>query len=638
MQIDKIEIKDWCIFENFEYEPKQKNYISGDNETGKSRFGSAITWVLNGTDIDGDTLQDVVPVHREQPLSPTVTLDLSVVDKKGITRPATIEKQYKAQFTRDKTFTGEHKTIYKLNGVEITQKKWQEWIKDNICDLEVFNMLSNIKVFTEKLKTTGKELVWQKQRRIVESLINDMPDEFEYVQTQEKYTLLQDGLLRHKTATDYLKAIKTEQSNLQKEIDEYPIKKETVENGIVDVELSIDKLSKAKASAKIMLDKLEKENQEYRDSQTTNTNLVIIDEKTKLEQEMRTLAQDYNNKIKEYNDKKSKLALNINSAKKSLETLKVKIESLLQSKKDIEKSSFVADKETVCSYCGSVISNEIAEQEFNDKKQCYLATISTNLKELIAEQKRVKTTNYDVDLATYKALVEPIEPKEIFELQTQIDDKLNQLAQIKPVENLENYKIDKSKLLEDIENIVKLKMAKNRNEEIETTLSVMAKEHRQKMKRKSHLQQLHDLCKDFIGERCDLLERKVNALFIGTGISFNLFKQIKTTGERAETFEIYFRNKEYKTQLSLSTKTIVSYMITQALQKAYNVSVPIVLDNMESVNFNEKTDTQTFILTRTEENCPKCAWKSGRKTVAGEWICGNCGEVWKKKLTVRGEQ
>ena len=627
LKINKIKIKDWCIFEDFELEPKDIVNIGGDNETGKSRLASAITWCLNGTDIDGQVLNDVIPTHREQSLSPTVSLDMTIIDDKGIERPLSIEKCFKAGLTRSKEYNGEHTNELKLNGVKVAQKKINEFIETNLCNADLFNMLSNVYVFTEKLKPKGKMLPCQVQREIVTGLLKGIPDENEHIQTVEKYKPLKDGVLKHGNISDYQKELKQELADLQADIDKFHIQMELKQEGIDgDVVRSSNEFVETLKQAKENLENYKKENQEYRESQLLNTNQNQQEELVRLNKKKNEILQYYSEEKAKISENKNKMYKELLLIKNNYNDFKKAVESAEEYLKSVENKEI---KET-CSHCGSPLDKVGVEKAKKDKSIEITETKATIKKQKLNIEKYAK--QYNELKKQYDTIVEPVEPLELIEINQAIENTLKQEKTI--VEDLKGY----NGRVYELE--VALATEQNnfnqakKNEELLNDISNLKLENKANVKKYGQLKMLEDLSKEFTSERFDEIEEKANELFNGTGIEFKLFRKVETTGEYRETFEIYYNGKEYNKQLSLSTKKLVSYWITLKLQEAYNLKCFLILDNMESTSFEETPDNQVFIITRTPECCPKCnSFKSSRRSASGSWKC-ECGNIWNKKLTV----
>ena len=118
-------------------------------------------------------------------------------------------------------------------------------------------------------------------------------------------------------------------------------------------------------------------------------------------------------------------------------------------------------------------------------------------------------------------------------------------------------------------------------------------------------------------------------------VRFQLFEKNKSNDEIKETCILKYRGVKYD-DLSYSTKIIAGLEVVKAFQKFYNVTVPVLIDNAESITETLKTNSQCFLMYVKDEHCPECGGESGRKTEQGTWLCKRCNHEWKKKLEIRG--
>lgn len=140
-----------------------------------------------------------------------------------------------------------------------------------------------------------------------------------------------------------------------------------------------------------------------------------------------------------------------------------------------------------------------------------------------------------------------------------------------------------------------------------------------------------DLCNELINMKCKQAEKKINNLV--AGLKFKMFRTNKTNDEIKECCDILWNNTPYNS-LSYSTKFVVGISIALAFQKYYKVSMPIIVDNAESIDLGIEVPVQTIFLIKREEQCPDCGGETGRRNIDGLWICKKCGKQFKKNISV----
>lgn len=127
-KIKHVKIENFRVFERLDTDVWENTLISSDNAVGKTSFASAILWALTGKSAEGDSTFEIVPIGKYGEVSPCVELECEIDD-----RPATLKREYKAKYTRDKQFSDYAVTTY-INGIETGVRKFQEWVSKNICD------------------------------------------------------------------------------------------------------------------------------------------------------------------------------------------------------------------------------------------------------------------------------------------------------------------------------------------------------------------------------------------------------------------------------------------------------------------------------------------------------------------------
>lgn len=191
--------------------------------------------------------------------------------------------------------------------------------------------------------------------------------------------------------------------------------------------------------------------------------------------------------------------------------------------------------------------------------------------------------------------------------------------------------------LDDIENMIYEKEEAlsviKRNEELFEDLNKMRIKRDSLSEMLSKLQMEYDICKEFISYKTKIVTEKVNSMF--EGIEFVMFKHNVTNDEIRDCCEIKYNGVSYN-DLSYSTKFFASLMISLGFQKLYDLSVPIIMDNAESIDLGfEIPGVQMILLEKIDSVCPKCGASVGRKKGYEMWNCKKCGLKFKKKLEVK---
>lgn len=621
-KINKLKIENFKCFENLETDLSGKNKISGANESGKSSFASAILWCLTGKDVEGNTTFETVPKGKYGTVSPCVALDCLIDDK-----PVELKREYKAKFTRDKKFS-DYAVVTYINGIETGVRKFQDWINQKICNEQVFKILSNPKTFIEDCPKETKELDWQAQRRMLMDIIGGNKSDAELIQDKEEFEILKEPLNRYETATQYLTFLKKQYSETQKKIDSFDIRIEEQEKSIQETEHSEKEIEVAVATIKENAAAFQQQNKQYRESQQAQQRESVVMQIKAFQNEKDNLLKQYNEDIAVFNNTKAKYETEARLYQQKLdeksETLKRYSNALLTL-----KNSKVSE---ICETCGQKLKDsdiKTAKKKLVERIENGNKVTTQAREEALMMHKRVEEIQNKV-----KNLMEPVYPPKAIEMQQVIETLTMELAQIPEAQDLSNYSEKMEEFNQQMDSLKKEFLIIERNKQIEKEIEKIEQEHKETIETLSNLQELLDATKKFISFKCQHAEESINNLF--ENVKFNLFQQNKSNDEIKETCSLTFKGIKYN-DLSYSTKIIAGLEVVKAFQKYYNVTVPIILDNAESITETLNIDSQAFYMFVKPENCPKCGGESGRRTEQGTWVCKSCGNEWKKQIEIKGE-
>lgn len=617
-RIKHIKIENFRSIELIDTDVWDETVIEGDNETAKTTTASAILWCLTGKDMEGNSTFEIVPIGKYGVVSPSVLMECVIGN-----RPVELKRQYKAKFTRDKKFSDYAVTTY-VNGIETGVRAFQDWVSENICNEQVFKILSNPKTFIENCPKETKELMWQAQRRFLMSMIADIESESEAANNDNRWEMLREPLQRYDNASQYLTFLKNKLNDFRSEIEAYPIRINEKASCKTNYGLDSREISKEIESVSSEIERLNKEKEEARQREFANRAELIKEQIQRLTDEKIQFEKDYMGSISLFNTEKAERTMKCESVKKKLEdamkTLQEYI-SVLESLKTTE----IPDR---CKTCGAKLnpkSIETAAETIRRRISVGEEKIS-NLKDQIAELKK----EYDFENSNLRSLMEPTYPCRVEEIQEEISKLTKSLCEIQTFdgggyeEKIKEFTMKLNSLRE------KYALAK-RDEEIEEQVQKMEKEQNEALKEFSNCQMLLDLTRDFISFRCKQAEEKINEMF--SDVKFQLFEQNKSNDEVRETCIMRYRGVKYS-DLSYSTKILAAVDVVKAFQKFYNITAPIFFDNAESITGTLDTGAQTFFMRVRQELCPECSGQSGRRNADGTWTCRKCGHVWKKELSI----
>ena len=355
-KINHILIENFRCFERLETDLWDNTVIEAANEGGKSTVASAILWVLTGKDIEGNSSFEIVPSGKVGVVSPCVTLECMVDEK-----PVQLKREYKAAFTRDKKFA-DYVTVTYINGLETGVRKFGEWISKNICNEQVFKILSNPKTFPEDCPKEPKELMWQAQRRLLMSIIGDQKSDLEIAKSDKKWDVIVEPLERYDSASQYLTFLKKQYSDAQKQLEEYEVRIQQQESNIVEEPHTEAEIESLVADVKRSAASLKAQNEAYKKSEKSSQIDAIKNTISELTAQRDSLMDKYNEEKEVFNRTKQiyqaeaeKYRVACEDGMKTLKTYVDAIEKL--------KSTKVVE---VCETCGQKLSRIAVE---NSKKK-----------------------------------------------------------------------------------------------------------------------------------------------------------------------------------------------------------------------------------------------------------------------------
>lgn len=213
----RIKIENFKNLEHLETEFGNKTYIYGANETGKTTFADAISYVLTGKNSFGESQFEFIPVGSVG-LSPKVVLELELQDKKkfaylGGKKFVTLVRIYQAKKNKNGNFTGEYQTVCHIDGLKVGPKEYEKWIEEHICNSEIFRLIHDVRYFTENISTNGKERTWEAQRRLLFSICC-MKSDIDMAKYKKRFSDIVEGLQQYDDVNQYLEKLKSDEKNI----------------------------------------------------------------------------------------------------------------------------------------------------------------------------------------------------------------------------------------------------------------------------------------------------------------------------------------------------------------------------------------------------------------------------------------
>lgn len=576
--IKNIALHNFRCFDDLSVELNEgRNAVYGDNETGKSTIASAILWCLTGKDVEGNSTFEIVKQGKYGTESAYVQMECLIDDA-----PATLKREYSLKQARDKSFLGYETKCY-VNNIEKSIKKFQAYIDEKICNEVAFKILINPYTFLEHCPKESKELAWQAQRRLLITMAHVQSDKA-FATRRKEWANISGELARYDTTLEYRQSLKSERTRLQKAIDNFEPQIEQQEKNCNEVDIS---RQCAEDYIKAFKQELSEEEENYK----------------------RDIALHYQDELANYYKEKDSLNDEANKAFYARQGYIDKQAHFAEKQEELEER--LENFNEYCPTCKQPLTLQISKQWKDElKNRIKLAKSAT---EDMRKEAENANNIYQEKAEQLSKLQMPVFPK-------QEDDQIKHLRQ--------SY----ATKIADCE--AKLRQIEI-NEKSEQLIRELEVENKSNIKKLSAIQQKMDECDKFISARCKASEKKINSLF--ETVKFVLFEKNKTNDEIQEVCEMTYNGHKYA-DLSASTKLIANLEILKAFQKYYNATVPLIVDNKESITADLDANTQVIELYVREERCPKCGGASDRRQPDGNWKCQSCGNEWVKSVKINPKE
>ena len=646
----------------------EKTRVSGKNGSGKSTVMNAVMEVLTGKNADGTQADNVRPIVDGQEVEGvdverTVILD---IDGKE-TEIKKITKQKRERVDGVMQYVpGSNVNSYTVDGITFNQKKLDEFISENICPPETLLACCNPNAFLSLKSTTDMRAFLEKMAGFdLNEYIKSLGAEFAEVEEITKgHPIEQVHKTLNKQLTDQKKATTKAETEWKyekaKSVDsgEDEVTRLTEQKASYENQIAIlDEQEKSLDDVMAAYDKKSKDIMGLKFEQSEivrKANEGLVQQRKALDDEIFSLEQD--KKSAERNMKSAQsdledfiLSVNINSEKLKKAQMDWDIyygKEYPEENLERIKAEQFDENETVCRYCKQTLPSEqsdkkrsdfekdkarrIAEEEekrkaFNEENDKRLDEIKilgnkaaadlkeakkakaeaerkiTELKQKITslameiQQKQAELSKLpeSVDLsgnAEYQKITAEIEQAE-----TALHEMENGSERRREITNKRNGFIREcAKIDAEIKNIQRKKQA--HEEEVEKLYQAF----RESSQKEADIVRKKDILKNFSIKKNERIAEMINPYFEEFQFNFLSYTQ---NNDPVEVCEMIRKGVEYR-NLNYSDKLIVQTDLLCGFQKIQGVSLPIFIDNAESINVSRRpvTNRQMAFLEVTESD------------------------------------
>lgn len=624
--LKRVVLENFMCYAHAEFDFYDITKIIAKNGVGKSTIATAYLWCLFNCDYE---LKDNPVVRREVDGVPVDDMDVSVeltldVDGKEIT----MKKVQVRTYNKDKAGYKDDNSYY-INDVRKNLKDFNAYLD---VDMNVFKMCSNVNAFLNQKPAEMREYLFSLVENVTDLDIASQKAELaELVPLLNKYTVEELSAMNKAAKTKITKdlpildgQIKEKERDIQLkqaiEVSDLELQKNSLKEQIADCvakQTDNDKLMAEydKASSDILNLKFElsdmsrkanEDNIKARrnlESQISNLNYVIEDSKKSISNAENVVDFD-KDKIAEYQK-----VLDGSRAEWKAEKERVFDENSLvcpyckqeypEDKKEKLRADFKAHKEaelnriTDKGNTAKKMLDEVkgllveAEQELTDRKQ----ELEKHLVDLVDLKKQLSEFPQEIDVSAteeYKELEQQITEKE--EAMHKANDISSVKAELKAQEN------DLRQQLAECES----QIAKSDTAADEQRLEELRAEQRTQEQNKTNAEKILDLLDELDKAKNETLSDSINGHF--SLVKWKLFELNKSGGYKSVCIPTVNGKSILTTMSNKGNRILGRVDICNSIQKISGMSVPIILDDTESLDSNnqkkvaEMVDSQLIML------------------------------------------
>ena len=606
--LKKVVLENFMCYVHAEFDFFKITKIMAENGEGKSTIGSCITWVLFNCDMD---LKDNPVVRREVDGVSVDDMDTYgelTFDVDG--KEVTMKKVQKRTYSKDgSSYKDDNK--YFVNDVPKTLKDFNAYLD---VDMSVFKMCSNINAFLNQKPAEMREYLFSLVENVTDlDIAHSKAELAELVPLLNKYTVEELSAMNKATKAKITKdlpildgQIKEKERDIQIKSDIDTSDLELLKNslkeqiaGCIAKQTDNDKLLAEydKASADI-LDLKFKQGDLSRKANEENIkarrkiDVKITDKKFLVRQTVKTVA-----------DTESCIA----SSEKTIESIKAYLQAERDKWKEENERKF-DETSLICPYCGNEYKEDKKEQlkaDFAKHKADNLKTITDNgnmYKERLDKEKST-LESLKAELPQHKESLEMLNTaiadleKQLSELPQEIDvtateeykeleqqiaekeqamHKANDISAVKA--ELKAQENDLRQQLAEVEQ----KIAESNTEKDEQRLEELRAEQRTQEQNKANAEKILDLLDELDKAKNETLSDSINSHF--SLVKWKLFELNKSGGYKSVCIPTVNGKSILTTMSNKGNRILGRVDICNSIQKISGMSVPIVLDDSESLD------------------------------------------------------
>lgn len=664
--LKSLHIENFKGIKSLEVNFSNKTSIKGQNAAGKTTIFDAFTWLLFNKNSAGEEKFNVRPLDKDGKKIDNVEIKVvGVLDVEG--KEVMLSKVQKQNWVKKRgtdtvTLQG-NPNSYEIDGYPKSEADFKAYVSELSQSEDMFKLLTNPQYFSSLKWKEQRDILMKLTTEVSDVELAQTDSQYAPLLSElEKAPSTDDIRAKFsKALTEWKKnqaeipvrIDEAEKSKVDVDVAEQELLKTDLERQIKEIELQM------KSSSKV-IDDLEQQKFELQfeiNDCKRKANESLIKERRSLDDRKDEATIKFNDLHKQI----TKLESEIVEKKKRIPTLeseKTELGKQYMSEKEkaFDETPYLFDEfkwkfdesTTVCSLCGQRLPEDKIEQlktDFEEKKAKAKEDAAERLKTIresfnnqkVAELNRIASLGTDKksEIEIMKSDIEDAEKKlpelreqetEQMKIKNECIKKLSELPEEADLNTSEDYKalmkkdtdlqskidsvransIDTSELeskkleleaaLEDAKTII---AQATKNVEIDERIAQLQAEQKEIGQKVADQEQMLYLLEEFIRFKLDKVSDSINSHF--KTVNFKLF-EMQLNGGMKDCCECTVNGVPYST-LNSGHRIVAGLDIIRSLSELYGVSVPIFVDNAESLNeFNvPDMDAQLILLSVSED-------------------------------------
>jgi DNA repair exonuclease SbcCD ATPase subunit len=626
MELKKVVLENFMCYAHAEFDFYAITKIMAKNGKGKSTIATAYLWCLFNCDYE---LKDNPVVRREVDGVPVDDMDTSVeltldIDGKEIT----MKKVQVRTYNKDKTGYKDDNSYY-INDVRKNLKDFNAYLD---VDMNVFKMCSNVNAFLNQKPAEMREYLFGLVGDVTDIDIASQKAELaELVPLLNKYTVEELSAMNKATKTKITKdlpildgQIKEKERDIQLkqaiEVSNLELQKNSLKEQIEDC------IAKQTDNDKLMAE------YDKASSDILNLKFELNDMSRKANEENVKARREIENKISDKQFLVRQTEKTITDTKKNIEYQQNTIDSINKNLQDIrdkwkaENERKFDENSLICSYCGQEYPEDKKEQikaDFESHKAEELKIITSNgnlFKDKLDKNKKIlkdlqkELPQHKESLETLNTAIADLE-KQLSELPQEID-----ISATEEYKALEQQIAEKEEAMHKANDISAVKaelkaqetalrqrlaecesqIAKSDTAADEQRLEELKQTRIDSEQNKANAEKILDLLDELDKAKNEALTEAVNSHF-GL-VKWQLFEYAKNGNYKSCCIPTVDGKSILTTMSNKGNRILGRVDICNSIQKIIGISVPIVLDDSESLSTDnqkkvaEMVDSQLIML------------------------------------------